>query len=91
MNCGQGGDIRQQLVHTDPAYNGNAPSTEQQLSFSVGQNAGQAVRIADGDSGYDGRASGGIGHIVSELADACGTITNELLSCLGPRLERLAL
>ncbi len=25
------------------------------------------------------------------LADACGTITNELLSCLGPRLERLAL
>lgn len=27
----------------------------------------------------------------ADLADACGTITNELLSCLGPRLERLAL
>ena len=27
----------------------------------------------------------------AELADACGTITNELLSCLGPRLERLML
>lgn len=26
----------------------------------------------------------------AELADACGTITNELLSCLGPRLERTA-
>lgn len=27
----------------------------------------------------------------ANLADACGTITNELLSCLGPRLERVAL
>lgn len=27
----------------------------------------------------------------ADLADACGTITNELLSCLGPRLERVAL
>lgn len=27
----------------------------------------------------------------ASLADACGTITNELLSCLGPRLERLIL
>ncbi len=27
----------------------------------------------------------------ADLADACGTIANELLSCLGPRLERLAL
>ena len=27
----------------------------------------------------------------ADLADACGTITNELLSSLGPRLERLAL
>lgn len=25
----------------------------------------------------------------ADLADACGTITNELLSCLGPRLERV--
>jgi len=25
----------------------------------------------------------------ADLADTCGTITNELLSCLGPRLERL--
>lgn len=27
----------------------------------------------------------------ADLADACSTITNELLSCLGPRLERVAL
>ncbi|MDE7225024.1 MAG: serine racemase VanT catalytic subunit [Acetatifactor sp.] len=27
----------------------------------------------------------------ADLADACGTITNELLCCLGPRLERMAL
>lgn len=27
----------------------------------------------------------------ANLADTCGTITNELLSCLGPRLERLIL
>ncbi|MBD5529076.1 MAG: serine racemase VanT catalytic subunit [Lachnospiraceae bacterium] len=27
----------------------------------------------------------------ASLADTCGTITNELLSCLGPRLERLIL
>ena len=27
----------------------------------------------------------------ANLADTCGTITNELLSCLGPRLERLVL
>ncbi|MDE5747206.1 MAG: serine racemase VanT catalytic subunit, partial [Acetatifactor sp.] len=27
----------------------------------------------------------------ASLADACGTITNELLCCLGPRLERLIL
>lgn len=27
----------------------------------------------------------------ADLADACGTITNELLCCLGPRLERLSL
>lgn len=26
----------------------------------------------------------------ADLADACGTITNELLSCLGPRLERVS-
>lgn len=34
---------------------------------------------------------GGVSISAAELADACGTITNELLSCLGPRLERLAL
>ena len=27
----------------------------------------------------------------ASLADTCGTITNELLSCLGTRLDRLAL
>lgn len=27
----------------------------------------------------------------ADLADACGTITNELLCCLGPRLERVAI
>ncbi len=27
----------------------------------------------------------------ADLADACGTITNELLCCLGPRLERVAM
>ncbi len=27
----------------------------------------------------------------ADLAETCGTITNELLSCLGPRLERLSL
>lgn len=37
--------------------------------------------------GRDGRES----ISAADLADACGTITNELLSCLGPRLERLAL
>ena len=37
--------------------------------------------------GHDGQAS----ISAADLADACGTITNELLSCLGPRLERLAL
>lgn len=34
---------------------------------------------------------GGVSISAAELADACGTITNELLSCLGLRLERLAL
>ncbi len=37
--------------------------------------------------GQDGKVS----ISAADLADACGTITNELLSCLGPRLERLAL
>lgn len=37
--------------------------------------------------GQDGQK----GISAADLADACGTITNELLSCLGPRLERLAL
>ncbi|MDE6675387.1 MAG: serine racemase VanT catalytic subunit [Acetatifactor sp.] len=27
----------------------------------------------------------------ADMADACGTITNELLCCLGPRLERVAM
>ena len=37
--------------------------------------------------GRDGRES----ISAADLADACGTITNELLSCLGARLERLIL
>lgn len=35
--------------------------------------------------------NGQAGISAADLADSCGTITNELLSCLGPRLERLAL
>lgn len=37
--------------------------------------------------GHDGQESVS----AADLADACGTITNELLCCLGPRLERLLL
>lgn len=37
--------------------------------------------------GQDGRES----ISAADLAQACGTITNELLCCLGPRLERIAL
>lgn len=35
-------------------------------------------------------SDGGKSISAADLADACGTITNELLCCLGPRLERVA-
>lgn len=55
---GQGGDIHQQLVHAHPSRHGTESAADQHTPALLGQLAGQAVGVADGDHCKPGLLAG---------------------------------
>lgn len=58
LDIGQGGDIHQQLVHAHPSRHGTESAADQHTPALLGQLAGQAVGVADGDHCKPGLLAG---------------------------------
>lgn len=58
LDTGQGGDIHMQLVHAHPSRHGTESAADQHTPALLGQLAGQAVGVADGDHCKPGLLAG---------------------------------